>query len=267
MKKISTLLILLMMFISISSLALADEAGEEQDHDDETQEQKDVDIDNETEKEIFVMNNSLGAEIRLLQLQKALLKNILKGNMTIEVLRVLGFNTTALEEILDQMKEVLEEVKAANTSSNESVQIFVELKNQSKNLTTQFRETIKELLDDVTLQELREMIKENLSEQLQDLDKNIRNKIRHFNRNQLYRVYGLIGEVNDSFIAEYLNGNVTLNLTKIQLCKVINQLTAKKRYLIFSEIKEDNIKGKIHAQAIIDEMKNKGKGKGHGNDD
>lgn len=253
---------MLMMLISISSLAIADE---EQDHDDETQEQKD--IDSETEKELFVMNNSLGAEIRLLQLQKSLLKNILKGNMTIEVLRVLGFNTTALEDILDQMKDVLDEVKAANTSSNESVQIFVELKNQSKNFTTQFRGTIRELLDNVTLQELKEMIKENFSEQLQDLDKNIRNKIRHFNRNQLYRVYGLIGEVNGSFIEEYLNGNVTLNLTKIQLCKIINQLTKEKRYLIFSEIKEDNIKGKIHAQAIIDEMKNKGKGKGHGNND
>jgi len=253
------------MLISISSLAMADEAGEEQNNDDETQEQKD--IDSETEKEIFVMNNSLGAEIRLLQLQKALLKNILKGNMTIEVLKVLGFNTTALEDILDQMKEVLEEVKAANTSSNESVQIFVELKNQSKNLTTQFRETIRELLDDVTLQELKEMIKENFSEQLQDLDKNIRNKIRHFNRNQLYRLYGLIGKVNDSFIEDYLNGNVSLNLTKIQLCKIINQLTKEKRYLLFSEIKEDNIKGKIHVKAIIDEMKNKGKGKGHGNND
>ena len=265
MKKIMGISIMLMMLISISSLAIADEADEEQDQDDETQEQKD--IDSETEKEIFVMNNSLGAEIRLLQLQKALLKNIFKGNMTIEVLKVLGFNITALEDILDQMKEVLEEVKAANTSSNESVQIFVELKNQSKNFTTQFRETIRELLDNVTLQELKEMIKENFSEQLQDLDKNIRNKIRHFNRNQLYRLYGLIGKVNDSFIEDYLNGNVSLNLTKIQLCKIINQLTKEKRYLIFSEIKEDNIKGKIHAKTIIDEMKNKGKGKGHGNND
>ena len=35
-------------------------------------------IDSETEKEIEIMNNSLGAEIRLLQLEKALLKNILK---------------------------------------------------------------------------------------------------------------------------------------------------------------------------------------------
>jgi hypothetical protein len=253
MKKITTLLIMLMMLISITSLAIADEAGEEQET-----------TDSETEKEIEVMNNSLGAEIRLLQLQKALLKNIFKGNMTIEVLTVLGFNTTALEEILDQMKEILEEVKTANTSSNESVQIFVELKNQSKNLTTQFRETLKDMLDEITLKELRQMIKENFSEEFQDLSKNIRNKIRHFNRNQLYRLYGLIGDANDSFIEEYMNGNVTLNLSKIQLCKAINQLTAEKRYFIFSEIKQENIKRKINAEVFLEEMQNNGKGKGKG---
>ena len=265
MKKISTLLILLMMLISISSLAIADEAGEEQDQEDEAPEQED--IDSETEKEIKIMDDSLGAEIRLLQLQKALLKNIFKANMSIEVLKVLGFDTTALEDLLIKMKDVLYNVTIADTSSSESVEIFVELKNQSKNLTTKFRETLRELLDDVTLQELRERIKENFSEQLQNLDKNIRNKIRYFNRNQMYKLWGLIGHIDDSFILEYLNGTVTLNFIKIQLCKVINQLIAEKRFLIYSEIKSENMRRQIHAHDRLEHMGDKGHGRGHGKGD
>ena len=36
------------------------------------------------------------------------------------------------------------------------------------------------------------------------------------------------------------------------------------KYEIFSQIKEENIKKKIHAQASVDNMNNKGKGKGNG---
>lgn len=254
MKKIWAILILLMMLISITSLAIADEAS------DETQDQEN--IDSETQEEIKIMNTSLGAEIRLLQLQKAILKNLLKGTMAVEVLKGLDVNTTALEEILDQMKQLLEDVKEANTSSNESVFIFVELKSEAKNLTKQFRDTIKELLSDEELNELRQRIREMVSEQVQNLSKYIQNRIRQFNRNQLYRLYGLIGEANNSLIEEYLNGNISLNQTKLQICKMINQMTKERRYKIFSEIKEENIKKKINAEAFINQMHGKGKGKG-----
>ena len=254
MKKISTILILLLMLVSFSSLAMADEAGED------VQEN----IDSETEKEIEIMNNSLGAEIRLLQLEKALLKNILKGEMAVQVLIGLEYNTTELVSILDDMKLLLEEVREANTSSNESVKIFVALKNESKNLTTQFREIIKDLLDDETLREIRQRIREMVSEQVQNLSKHIRNRIRQFNFNQLYRLYGIVGEANSPFVNDYFNGNITLNETKLQLCKTINQMTRERRFQIFSEIKSENLKRQIHAHDYIEHMNEKGKQKGNG---
>lgn len=256
MKKISTLLIMLMILISISSLAVADEAEEN--------ENEDLDTDNKTVKEIKIMNNSLGAEIRLLQLQKAILKNLLKGEMAVEVLKGLGYNTTTLEAILTEMKNLSEDVKAANTSSNDSVQIFVEFKAQAKNLTTQFRETIKELLDGEKLREIRERIREMVCEDLENMSKMIRNKIKQFNRNQLHKLYGIIGEANNSFVEEYLNGNVSLAEVKLQICKTINQMNRERKFEIFSEIKKGNIKKKIYAQSSMDDMKNKGKGKGNG---
>jgi hypothetical protein len=245
----------LVLLISISSIALADE--------DEEDPQEDNTV-NETEKEIEIMNNSLGAEIRLLQLEKALLKNILKGEMAVQVLIGLNFTTTELESILSEMKVLLEEVRAANTSSNESVIIFVTLKNESKNLTTQFRVTIRELLDDVTLREIRERIKEMASNELDNYGKRIRNLIRQFNFNQLYRLYGIVGEANSAFVDDYFNGTLPLNQTKLQLCKIINQMTKDKKYEIFSEIKGENIRKKIHAHDSLEHMGDKGNGKGDG---
>jgi len=264
MKKILAILIMLMMLISISSLVLADEAGEDHEEDDDNQ-----DIDNETQIETEIMNNTIGAEIRLLQLQKAIYKNLLKGEMAVNVLKGLDFNTTSLEAILDEMNVLLEEVKAADTTSNESVQIFVELKIQAKNLTTQFRETIKELVDDVNLSEIREQIREMAmaNEQFQNLSKNIQNRIKQFNSNQLYRMYGIIGEANNSFVNDYLNGNITIDQVRLHISKTINEMTKEKKFEIFSELKEDDIKNKIHSHEIIDEMQNHGKGKGKGNKD
>lgn len=261
--------------ISISSLVLADEAGEnneqEQDHENETQEQgneteepEDNDIDNETAKEIEIMNNSLGAEIRLLQLEKAIIKNILKGEMSVEVLKGLEFNTTTLESILDEMKALLEEVKAANASANDSVIIFVELKKDAKNYTKQFRETMHDLLNETKINEIKALLREMFSDELQNYSKRIQNRIRQFNRNQLYRLYGIIGEANNSFVNEYLNGNVSLDHVKLQICKIINQMTKENKYDVFSEIKEDHIKNKIHSKASAEDNHNNGKGKGNG---
>lgn len=253
------------MLISISSLAIADEAGEEQDQEDETPEQEDADLD----EEISVMNIPLGAEIRLLQLQKALLKNILKGEMAIEVLKGLEFdpdNITILEEILDKMKdlsegldELLEDM--TDLSHNESAQIFVENKSLAKNLTRQFREKIREMLSDVELSDLREQIKEMINESLQNLGEYIKNRIRQFNRNQLYKLYDLIKDTDNSFIEQYLNGDITLGFLKLQICKIINNMSKERRYGIFSEIKEENLKRKINADAFLDEIHNKGKGR------
>jgi len=45
---------------------------------------------------------------------------------------------------------------------------------------------------------------------------------------------------------------------------MVNQMTKEKRHMIFSEIKEENIKKKVHTQAMLDDMDHLGKGNGHG---
>jgi len=262
MKKILNILIVLMIMASLASLALADEeTGEYPDEENEPEELGEGNLDDETEEEIEIMNNSLGAEIRLLQLEKAIMKNILIGEKAVEALKTMEFSISNLEDILTEMLLLIEEVQNANTSSNDSVQIYVDLKMDARNLTKKFQVTIEELLDDEKIKELRERVRELAGDELETYSKKIRNKIRQFNRNQLYRLYGIIGETDILLIDEYVSGNFSLDQVKLQICKMINQMTKEKRYQIFSEIKEDNIRKNIQAKEFGENIHSDGKGK------
>ena len=273
MKKITNLLLVLMLLGSIFSLAFAVQADDDQGNpiDDESNDQTNATgslrghhYDNETEREVGIMNNSLGARIRLLQLEKALLTNILKGVMTVQVLKELNMTTSEFEDILANLSEVLAAVRAADPAANDSVQIFVQLKNESKNLTRQFRESLRVLLDNKTIAMIKEQLKNMTSDELQNYSNRLMHWIKQFNMNQLYRLYSLIEEKNTSLINEYINGNITLDLVKLQLHKMVNQMTKEKRHMIFSEIKEENIKKRIHAQSMLEDLEHHGMGNGHG---
>ncbi|MBN1860986.1 MAG: hypothetical protein JW840_05955 [Candidatus Thermoplasmatota archaeon] len=265
MKKIQHLIIILMLMVSIASLAYAAEADDDnQGNPNAGNGHTNHPLDNETEREIGIMNNSLGARIRLLQLEKAILTNLLKGTMTVQVLKGLNISTTPLELVLENLSNALDAVRVADPAANDSVAVFVNLKNESRNLTKQFRDTLRVLLDNETIAMIKGQLRNITNDQLQNCSMRLRHWIRQFNMNQLYRLYGVIGETNTSLLEQYLNGNISLNQTKLQLHRMINQLTKEKRHMIFSEVKEANIKKKIHAQNAIEAMQNHGNGNGHG---
>jgi len=246
MKKKLNLIIVFVLMVSISSLAFADEAEETEENESE--------IDDETEEETEIMNNSLGSEIRLLQLEKAITKNLIKGERAVEMSKELGYNTSDLEAIIGEMRLLLEEVQAADPSSNDSVQVFIDLKSDAKNLTKEFRETIKELLSDVKYRELKEQIQEMLSERVQNLSKKIQNRIKQFNRNQIHRLFIYIGEVNESLAEQYENGNATLEQVKSQISKMVNQMMREKKQQMFYDLKAEKIKNKDDVEAVLENV-------------
>lgn len=254
----------LMLMTSIVSLAFAVEADDDETTPGNGYGHQNRPFDNETEHEVGIMNNSLGARIRLLQLEKSLMVNILKGAMAVQVLKGLNVSTATLEAILENLSDVLEDVRAADPAANDSVQVFVELKNESKNLTKQFRDTLRLLLDDETIAMIREQLRNVTSDELQNCSKRLRHWVRQFNMNQLYRLYGIIGETNTSALEDYLNGNITLDMVKLQLHKMVNQMTKEKRQLMFSDVKEENIKRKIYSHTAMENIGNHEPGNGHG---
>lgn len=264
MRKISNILLVLMLMMSIFSLALAAE------EDDNPEDENDVELneteleDNQTKYEIQIMNNSLGAEIRLLQLEKAIFTNLLKGRLVVQILQDLEINTTELEKTLDNLSMVLEDVRAADPAADDAVEIFVTLKHESRILTKQFRDILHIILNDEMITHIREHVRNMNNAEVQNCSQRIQNRIRQFNKNQLHRLYGMIGEKNTTCIEEYFNGTLSLEQTKLQLHTMINQMTKEKRYLIFSEIKQENIQRTIRAQRSFENAKQQGIGNGHG---
>lgn len=263
----------LVLMVSISSLAIADEAeddpgeelgGENQEGQNDTQEPEENEteepegnetenptgnetegpVDNETQKEMEVMHYSLGAEIRLLQLEKAITKNLLQGEMAVDVLKGLDYNTTDLEAILAELRLILDEVKAADAQANDSEEVFVGLKADAMNLTKQFRDAIRELVPGGQYKQVREQIRNATSDELQNYSKQIRNRIKQFNVNQIYRLYGIIGEGNNSLVNEYMNGTCNLSQVKLQLNKMVNMKINEKRDEIFSTMKKEKLQNK-----------------------
>ena len=288
MKKILNILIVLVLMISISSLALAEEADDCTWHFDEGTPENECNLycnnstfenismaystfeeceecrlefldnqtsENETEDEIEIMNNSLGAEIRLLQLEKAITKNILKGEMTVDVLKGLGYNTADLEAILAEMRLVLEEVQNTDPYADDAVKVFVDLKSDARELTKEFRITVKNLLANVKYREIKEQIQQMSCEQNQNfsnLSKKIRNRVKQFNRNQLHRLYDVIGEKNETIESRYENGTMSMEQVKIQLNKKVNNMANEKKKQIFKDLRGEKVKKQIQAQSCAE---------------
>lgn len=242
MKKLFNIMILLMLTTSFSTYALADENPD-------TQQKEEYKIDERTQTEAeIMMKDNLGAEIRLLQLEKAIEKNILKGEKIISILKETGYNTTELEAILAELKLLKEEVQSAPSNSSDAVQIFVDLKSDAIEVTKDFKETLAKIVDEKTIEELREKIKEINSETIQNISKKIRDRVRQFNRKHLQRIFQLIGENNNSLLARYQKGNVTMQQVKQHISEIIHQMTREKRYRLFAELKENKIKMRIQAR-------------------
>ena len=239
MRKILSMIMVLLLAASMVSLALADEAE---------------DIDKETEEETVVMHYPFGAEVRLLQLERALTKNIVIGGEVIIVVQEIGGNTSELEAILAEMELLLEEVKAADPNSTDAVQYFVDLKIDAIELTKEFRETVRELLDEETAEQLRERIRERLWDELEDLRQRIRNRIREYNRNQLHGMYGFLGLVDNGLLEQYKNGNISIGEIKSQINKSIQLMSKEEIKEAYAELKEARIRNRIHSIVKVENV-------------
>lgn len=242
MRKMTKIAIVLVAFALLTQVAYADEGESTQN----------AYADAETQEEVEIIKDHTGASIRLLQLEKSILGNIIKGEEAVSFLKESGYNTTELEAILAELELLMDEVQSADPNSTDAVQTFIDLKSDAIELTKEFRETVQELLDEATVEQLRLRIREMVSEQVQNLTKRIQNHIRLYNRNQLHRIYGVIGEFDNSTINEYKNGNITKEQVKNQISKMVNNITKAKKYQIFSELKEEKIRMTVQAKACVE---------------
>ena len=207
----------------------------------------------QVQQEVQTMNNGLGAQIRLLQLEKTIDIHIAVGNKVIEKAQELNKTTTDLEAIIVQMQDLKTEVQQADPNANDSVQQFVDLKEEAINLTKQFRDTAKTLFTDEELQQLRQEQKQIRQQRKQEA-KEIRQKIREYNQQRLEQLKTQLGLNIQNIVDEMKQGNITTEQAKQMIKEEVMKLTPAKRREIYNKAKEARIKQKVKAKEKIAEV-------------
>jgi len=239
MKKILNIIIVIAILGSLLPLTYADDVMNSSN---------DVEIDAETQQQIEIMNNGFGAEIRLLQLENAIIKNINMGNEIISILNEYDMNVTNFELILAEFELVKQELQSADHNSSDAVNVFVDLKHDAVNLSKEFRQTLRALFNTSMLDQIQNQTRNMTNNQDGNLSQHIQYKIRHYNKNQFQKIYQLLGENWSLLIHRYQNGTMTQSQLKQNITESIKQAGKEKQFNFLALLKQEKIRYKIHAQ-------------------
>jgi len=217
-------------------------------------------VDAATSREVAAMELGIGAKIRLLQLEKSILKNILHGEVVIEFINenFEGEDTNELVGLLEELRVLKDEV--ANTDSEgekeEIVKQFVDLKNDAIALSKGFREATHEILEGIDKQGIQDKFKEIDMTELQELMDEIRELIREFNAQRVERTFQNLGVKGLELANRVRNSEIKMNGVKAAVGQALKALEPQKRNKAFTGLKEENAKKRVFVQSKVLEAKN-----------
>ena len=237
-KKTMSIMVFGLLILSIIPFAIAQE----------------IEIDKATQAEIRSMASSHGAEVRLLQLEISLTKNILKVEAVIEYLNDLGEDTIAMQEVLDKLVTLREEVQSADFETEDAVEQFVAFKQDAKDLIVEFREVrtdIHEILTEEQLAELREIfngINKESNNELKQIREKIMTGARMHNAERIRKVPGVLGGNQEQILNQLQNGEMNLSQVRTKMRLQIQNMSEEEKEGAFVMAREEKIKRNVFAR-------------------
>ncbi len=218
-------------------------------------------ISDDMANEIRIMGDPLGAHVRLLQLEKSFTRNVLTGQIVIDVINKNhpDANTTAAGTTLDELEALADELRTIieNTDTNTSVQEFVEMKKQGITLTQEFREQTRSLLTSTDKQEIRERVKAIDKNELKSISNQIEYMRGQFNAGKIEALLRLLGANNTQLMQKIRDGNATKQEVGDAVTAAHNALSPQQQAAVDSLLKENAIKRIIGEKEIIKKGKEK----------
>jgi predicted RNase H-related nuclease YkuK (DUF458 family) len=201
--------------------------------------QEQASLDETTEQEVEIMNEHIGAEIRILQLQKNLYRMTLHAQAVIDVIQDKGNDTSVLENILEEMNLLLEEAESLTTDDiNQTIQAFVDIKEDAIALRKEFKETAALYLTQEDISALIQEFSEIDRTKLQEYNQKIIEKIREFNARRIERLSELLGIGSD--LAERIRNREINSLEALREMKQrLQNMTQEQREQRIQEIREN----------------------------
>jgi len=200
--------------------------------------------------EVDEMNTIPGAKVRLLQLERAITRNILRGK---EVIKHTD-NTTELESILSEMEVLKEEVQNTDPSATDAVKRYVELRQDASDLTKKFRDAARTQLKDKA-DEVRSGLKDVDETELEDLDTRIAKERRAFNSERMRLLADILGITDSDTLAKIDSGDLTAQEALDILMNRLKEMTTQERLDAFARVREEKVKARVDARTKAEEAR------------
>ncbi|MEM4755584.1 MAG: hypothetical protein QW594_00445 [Candidatus Woesearchaeota archaeon] len=213
-----------------------------------------------------------GAQVRLLQLQKAIKKNIIAGQEIVSQIQqqTPTADITKMQELLQKMEGVLEktqqqlnEIQQQADPIKESKTLalaYVELKNEAKTLTHEFRQLAQQYAKDIDGIKLK--IKEKQQrhqEELKQYDQKIKEKKQQYYSNQIQHYEAILQKKDSTLAKQVEEGQLTVEEAWEQLRQQWKILDNNQKQQARIRLNEEHAKQQIHQIAIksrVEMMKN-----------
>jgi hypothetical protein len=235
-----------------------DRINETEEFDDDENEEDDSD---DLENETAPFQSSHGAEMRLMQLEKAIEKNILWGEYIISAIedKNESIDTMNLKSILAELIALKDEVSAMNvsneTNTSAAAQAFVDIKKEARNLTKEFRDEVKTLIKAGDIQGLKKKLGERYKNWETNQTEKIKKKVCEYNADKIERIFEA-ANVSDSELIERIRN---CSADKEEIADALDgiNLSRGQQNQLKSSLKETKVKTKVFARAITDKVKYK----------
>ncbi len=211
-------------------------------------------VDETTAMQLKVMSTSTGAEVRLLQLEKSIDRNILFGEKVLDYLaeNYPDYDTAELESLLSELEMLKEDVAAQDPSATEdAVQAFVDLKNDARDISNEFRTLVHEAAGADELATLRSNIVNEISGQMNQWKNQIRERIRAHNEDVVQKKLQSMNMTNQELVNKVKNGMANATEVKTQIRQMLQQMTPGEKSTAVMAMKREMTSLAVRTQSAL----------------
>ena len=221
-----------------------------------------ADITPTDEAEIAVMKDNLGAKMRLLQLQKAIVHNALRGELIIDGVAEVNadYDTSAMQNIVDELQLLAEEANnELSEASEKSADVFLQVKAESRTLSADFKSEVYTFLEseNMTLKDFRTHVDDVNPEISAEFDAKIKESRNDYQASRVQLMLKKFDVTDKKLIDRVKSGDLSLGHVLSQVKTQIRAVKSDKRVEASAKIKEDKVKRNIFKQEKRQEVKSK----------
>lgn len=215
------------------------------DSDENEEDEQEVTVkssEDETEDEVESMSNRNGAEMRLLQLEKAITRNILGGNEVIAQIEKNGTNVSELESLINKLEALKLEVQELDPSADDAVETFVNIKKDAIETSQEFRKIARSLLKEGDRLEIAKKIKEMNWSEVREYNDRIKIKVRAQNAEIARKTFESLGVDNPELLAKIESGEVSIKEVRVEIETRFKSMSAEEKKESLVKLRESDVK-------------------------